>query len=298
MTLGLGLGLDKAAGFGSGSGSGSLQVNPIGAEIVIDTSLQIYLEGANASSLNPSDLSAWNDMSGNGYNFDLSISQPVYDAGNGGAVVFYNYLVAEQIGGAEPNNTGGASSSYTVPSISNSTGDFTWSWWGYFIDGTGSWLGCSGMYVDYYGLHVGSNTFSFSSPLQVWTHWSVTKSGDTWNVYQNGTLIVSTTVLIRQHLGTTFYLNNHAANDALCVKLGQVLVYNRALSDTEILQNYNASSSRFQSDLYNTWCGGSGVGYGYMQSNGQIICVCNPNGYVLSNGTCVVGNVSRGGGAT
>ena len=99
-------------------------------------------------------------------------------------------------------------------------------------------------------LAFGSNFLHLVSAQQSHLLWSflsrlvVTKSSTTYNLYTNGSLSLSGSgvdlSLTQYNLGrrgdNLFYVNG---------RIPQASIYNRALSATEILQNFNATRSRF-----------------------------------------------------
>ena len=98
----------------------------------------------------------------------------------------------------------------------------------YFFDGTNSSFS-------------NSNT---AVTTNIWYYLVVTKSSTTYNLYTNGSLSLSTTgsdlSLVQYNLGrrgdNQWYVNGQIA---------QASLYNRALSATEVSQNFNALRSRF-----------------------------------------------------
>ena len=83
----------------------------------------------------------------------------------------------------------------------------------------------------------------------IWKHVSVTfRSGVSSGtiVYLNGSGILTTTYTISNNLSNLFVGSEQNANQNANCNISQVQVYNRALSASEILQNYNATKRRYE----------------------------------------------------
>jgi len=85
------------------------------------------------------------------------------------------------------------------------------------------------------------------SPTAQWFHAVATHDGSYRRIFVNGTQI--TLAISVGHNVTSSLLQVGATNsngsEPLQGNLGQVLVYNRALSSTEIQQNYSSTRSRY-----------------------------------------------------
>ena len=75
-----------------------------------------------------------------------------------------------------------------------------------------------------------------------------TNNGSSLSIYINGTLVSSNTINVQaQHNGNGFlYLMcDYAGGNPVGGKLAVVRIYNTALSQNDITQNFNAEKSRF-----------------------------------------------------
>ena len=97
-----------------------------------------------------------------------------------------------------------------------------------------------------------NDTNLFSGSLDTWANYVFTADytsppSGTLSMYKNGTLSSTATYSsINTPLSRTRYIGTYdGANFALPGNMGQYLEYNRALSAVEILQNYNATKTRF-----------------------------------------------------
>ena len=78
-----------------------------------------------------------------------------------------------------------------------------------------------------------------------WKNVVLTFSGGTGNVYLNGTSVLNTTYNISNNSYNLFIGAEANANQYAACNIAQVLIYNRVLSNQEILQNYNATKRRY-----------------------------------------------------
>lgn len=212
---------------------------------IIDNSLVLYLDAANSKSY-ISGSTIWNDVSRSGNNGVL-INNPNFD---GSSIVFNGV-----------NN-------YATINTSIGSGDFTFNIWlkrqststavsfifGRYVDSISR--GC--MFFIQNNLlffRIGAaesldRSVAFTSPVtgSSWTN-IVASANRSSNVllYRNGLLDNQTNISTQQgNIQTLNFIG--AANGEIWFlngNLGLVQVYNRALSSTEILQNFNAMRGRF-----------------------------------------------------
>lgn len=78
-----------------------------------------------------------------------------------------------------------------------------------------------------------------------WKNVVLTFSGGTGNLYLNGSSVLNTTYNISNNLSNLFIGAEANANQYAACNIAQVLIYNRVLSNQEILQNYNAMKRRY-----------------------------------------------------
>jgi hypothetical protein len=230
-----------------------------GPNIVIN-GLVLYLDAANPKSY-ISGSTTWNDISRSGNNGTL-INGPTYSSANGGSIVFDG--IDDYV-----TNIGTTS---TFSFIQN-TAVFTLNVWVkpsilgtamYFMgnnDGTAGskgfyfgklannrlslavTYGVGGQFVMNYQL---SNYFTDTN----WVNVTASSNGSVATAYKNGVQFGSSSSTIinfstgdSQRTLAVGRVNNLGSNWSGNVAITQI--YNRALSDSEILQNYNAIKSRF-----------------------------------------------------
>ena len=215
-----------------------------GVNIVTD-GLVLYLDAANTNSYLGSG-TTWSDVSRGGNNGTL-INGPTFNSSNGGSIVFDGSNDYVDCG----NST---NLQITVGSVN-------------------VWFKCVQQGVSYNGIVVKQNAwgiFIFESKLQIYD-WGnniqrdtgINISNNTWRnvcltftqtvgnpsnnalIYVNGVLVTTTTI---KHLNNTnpFLLGyGNCCLQYLNGNISQSSIYNKALSAQEILQNYNATKSRY-----------------------------------------------------
>ena len=96
-----------------------------------------------------------------------------------------------------------------------------------------------------------STSVSVTNALNVWNHFALVRSGNSWSFYKNGTLIGTNTFIPTETLsGAAFHIGGAWSDDdylSNCMNgnVGPTMHYTRALSPSEIEQNYLAQKSRF-----------------------------------------------------
>ena len=96
-----------------------------------------------------------------------------------------------------------------------------------------------------------STSVSVANALNVWNHFALVRSGNSWSFYKNGTLIGTNTFIPTETLsGAAFHIGGAWSDDdylSNCMNgnVGPTMHYTRALSPSEIEQNYLAQKSRF-----------------------------------------------------
>jgi len=183
------------------------------------------------------------------------INGPTFSSGNGGSIKFdgvndYSSVVSNQV----------------------ITNDFTFTVWAKRDGDTATGVG--GIFGNHYHTELsGANLFFRNSSTTVniaagngatrpsfeisiprlnteWNFYAIRYSGTTYQLYFNGILLDSRTAVVVQSLNSNRYgigvwALSYLAEYYLNGKISQCLSYTRALSANEILQNYNATKTRF-----------------------------------------------------
>ena len=221
---------------------------------IVTSGLVVHLDAGNSNSY-PGSGTTWNDLSGNGNNG--TISGATYDSANGGSLSFdgTNDYVTTGTTLTDADelfaNTGTAwstSSWFNVDVIGGADKAVT---------GRGGGTGSSATYVVYINtadlrvrLRGGTITnISTSIATNTWYNVVVTWDGTTANGYLNGQFVTTLAVGTASKQTNTFTIGATASGTSseFDGKISQTLVYNKALTASEIQRNYNALKGRYTS---------------------------------------------------
>jgi hypothetical protein len=224
---------------------------------IVTEGLVLYLDAANPYSYVSGSLN-WNDLSRSQISGSLQ-NNPGYNSGNGGSIVFD--------GSNDFVDLGNSSNVTTFTSLTINTwvkpvtlplsfnqgrviirGDDSYRlYWYDNGGGTGNKLYFFSSHIGEIGLDnsVGYLTSNFTT--NVWYNITALYNGSQTQLFVNGSLVATSTgksgtisgtnnILLGKSNGNEYYLNGSMAS---------IQLYNRALTQTEVLQNYNAQKSRF-----------------------------------------------------
>ena len=234
-----------------GSGGGfKAKVLTSGIPTIDTNGLVLYLDAGNSASY-PGSGTTWLDLSGQGnhssilqagFGFDPT---PIYDPANGGSIGFggVNRYAPTSMTAFPSGNAPGTLSAWAK----TATIGGSWSW--IFAYGAQSasgarFLGINGS--NYYFGGYGNDINASGVPLDTWFNMVGVYDGSAASMYVNGILVSGPTAkswntsnvssaVGRQVSGSEYWNGNVA----------QVLVYDRALTAGEILQNFDADKARF-----------------------------------------------------
>jgi hypothetical protein len=208
----------------------------------------------------------WTDVNGLGnINNGTLINGPTFNSANGGSIVFDGVDDYAPVSSYVPPNNSSMTLNIWTKATSNASTQRTtlMSKWGSSNQGNFCWL----LFLNWFGdgnlyFLVGNssgNNYSIATmtsnlSTSQYVNFSVTYDSGNINMYRNGTLIVTTTsaytslksVLTPLTIGADW--DNGPTDTLLRYYNGNIAVsqiYSRALSSTEVLQNYNAQKSRF-----------------------------------------------------
>jgi hypothetical protein len=216
-----------------------------------ENGLVLYLDAANRNSY-PGSGTSWTDLSGNSNNGTLT-NGPTFSSNNLGSIVFdgtNDYVIDSSTVNIPTGNSSRTIQIWIYPKTDTCPlvqlgigGNQIYIMSFYNITGT-SYLFTDGINVD--------NNITFSGTnlptLNAWNHMTFGNSGQNWFYYLNGISKLSGTWSVTLNtVGQKYVIGNR---DDVSVNptngnIAQTLIYNRALTATEILQNYNATKSRF-----------------------------------------------------
>lgn len=275
--------INSTSGFNVGRRRPTRLIN-ITDNIVID-GLVLYLDAGNTASY-PGSGTTWTDLSGSGNNGTL-INGPTYNSSNNGSIVFDStddYVLVNSNTSSLPYG----SSARTV-SIWFYTNSSTWAdnVNSLFFYGTGSPGQAFG--IDFSSLPnieffswggAPSNDITFGSRYaQVgWKNITLTYDGaTTLLIYENASLTQTLTFPSSRNTAVSdVYIGSYLVSSHYDGRIANVAMYNRALTSTEIRQNFNALNSRFKVYTYtglalnkNNGLGGAANGTSIIASNGS-----------------------------
>jgi hypothetical protein len=232
-----------------------------GGPDIVTNGLVLYLDAANDRSI-VSGSTTWFDLSRNGNTGSL-INGPTYSSLNGGSIVFdgtNDYVTA----GAIPSGTDLFALSFWVYFNGNISGNldtlraaciFSGNAVGtmeLFITTSGNTAGPPYQisFTRYGGSTVGTcGAIGINMPINQYHNIVFVRDGtSSQKIYQNGTLIVTGNVSNSFTAGTLYFGGaplNPTYSGYLNGRVPNVLRYNRALSASEIRQNYHATKGRY-----------------------------------------------------
>jgi hypothetical protein len=242
----------------------ALQHNPK----IVTNGLVLCLDAGNPLSYSGSG-TVWNDLSGNGNNGTLT-NGPVFSSDNKGSIIFDGTNDNAQIDSSSILNTSVwlsfwfklnsqlSSSTTAYYTLVNIAGETTSPYRnqiyaGFNIAGIG---GSNGLKrVDIVSYEFGNattdltgcyTTTDFRTLINTWFYISGGWTGTSWKVYVNGKDETNTTQPQRAPVSVLApSLIGGSSSRYSPVSISSVNLYNRALSATEILQNYNATKGRY-----------------------------------------------------
>ena len=223
---------------------------------IVTDGLILCLDAANPNSY-VSGSTSWRDLSRGG-NIGTLTNGPTYSGTNGGSIVFdgvNDYVVI-------PNNS----------NINISTNQISFGGWFYTTktpNGGGNYqlligkstgasrqycmflsaLNTSNIYVTLTGTTFPQSDVVLSKPwaINAWNYIMLSYNGSTFNIYLNGSVVntTSTTGNITPQSYDVKIGFDPMETYIFAGRISQTSIYNRALSAAEVLQNYNATKTRF-----------------------------------------------------
>jgi hypothetical protein len=210
---------------------------------IITNGLVLSLDAANNKSY-PGSGTTWTDLSGNNNTGTLT-NGPTFNAGNQGSIVFdgTNDYVPIGTSGFPFGSSAGTLSVWAKTNTISS--GYIW------IVSYGTALGSQSRF-----LGINSSTYLFGGygddinasgvPLNTWFNMVGVYDGTNAFLYINGNLVSGPTAKSWNTIANNAQLGRQTnGGEYWNGNISQVQVYNRVLSATEVLQNYNATKSRF-----------------------------------------------------
>ena len=217
---------------------------------VVTSGLQLLLDAGNTSSYSGSG-TTWNDISGNGKNFSWTTTPNFTSAGTA------SYFSTSNL-----TANGPASNSFGVTNLSgycvivacmvNTVQQaISFNWDGGGGRGIFSHLPWSGdtIYWDQGGCCApDTRTFVYSGGSTTWNIWGLNRTSSTnRSIYKNGTILTTNTAEAADPAlnANPVVINQIGASINWDARLGVMMLYNRGLTDAEMMQNVTALRGRY-----------------------------------------------------
>jgi hypothetical protein len=213
-----------------------------GGPDIIQDGLVLALDASDKNSY-PGSGTAWTDMSGNNNSGSL-VNGPTFNSATGGSIVFDG--TNDRV--STPFKPSGYRSYFIWVRYNIITGLSN----GYSLTGTQevnayNYIGISngGYFYYYFGTNGQEVTSTILNP-NTWYYQGITLSNDGFaRAYLNGNLISTLSSGVGNTSTSEFSVGCINQNHFINGNISSVTQYNRTLSASEILQNYNAQKSRF-----------------------------------------------------
>jgi hypothetical protein len=280
--------------------SGLFASNSPANAAISSNGLILHLDAGNSSSY-PGIGITWTDLSGNGLNGSL-VNGPTYSANNGGSIALDGANDYVSIGSFSINFSSGFSASFYA-----NFGATSQSWERIFDFGTAqaqnnivaARSGNTDTFV--FELYNGSGgsfgqcAAASTISNNTWAHYAVTVDGTNCKIYKNGVLVTtnSYTALPTNVTRTSNFIgrSNWSGDGYFDSGIGEISLYNRAISGAEVWQNFKS-----QSDFCNYSMNSSGSTR-YIQVTNANGCIWNVPAGVTSIAYLLAGGGGGGGGA-
>lgn len=228
-------------------------VAPFQAPSIVSGSLKLYLDAANPSSY-PGSGSLWTDLSGNNNNVTL-INNPTFNNGNGGSIYTNGnnqYATSSYVGSATDSYTFSAwfkNDNNSEPKYLLSRGrDLEGNGWSIQLQISSSGFAAAGVVPTVpstVGIFVnGTTTLALNTWYNITAVWT---AGQSIKIYVNGVLegTTNTTGTSLRTSSSGWAIGSVATSIFTSGNNAVALVYNRVLSNAEIMTNFNVLKSRF-----------------------------------------------------
>tara|TARA_S200002703_G_scaffold68715_2_gene59638 strand:- start:149 stop:865 length:717 start_codon:yes stop_codon:yes gene_type:complete len=228
---------------------------------IVTDNLVFCVDAGNTKSY-PGSGTTWTDLSGKGNNGTLT-NGPTYSSANGGSIEFD--------GNNDYVDLGTISTSHVLQMNNPSGGGLTLSWWGYFDDSGddfqrifdksngGSASNGWAIYSDTTGSNTtdlklasagGDQVITNSYLTSTWQNWCVTwvKSSGTYVTYLNGDQDrtgTRTWDIPSSQTNARIGSWNHSTGREYNGKIASLKIYDKALTASEVKQNFNAFRGRY-----------------------------------------------------
>jgi hypothetical protein len=205
---------------------------------IVTDGLILCLNAADTNSY-PGSGTTWYDVAKT--NNGTLTNGPTFNSGNGGSIVFDGSNDYVSCGNIMPSSAYTKIVFFKISNLANSNNLISGGSSGthYFYPASGNYLKTG----HFQGAELTSNT---PISANTWYQGAVTFSTSSgFSMYQNGVNVGTDPSTSTFTGGNVVYLGCYDTSYVLSGNIALALIYNRALSASEILQNYNAQKSRF-----------------------------------------------------
>jgi hypothetical protein len=221
-----------------------------GLHQLVTDGLVLALDAANTVSY-PGSGTTWTDLSGLGNNGTLT-NGPTYSSSNGGSIIFdgsNDYVTTSLVTSLSNNVTISSwfktfNASQAGQMVIHNGSDANGNGYGFAVNNEGT---TSGEILLLYGAIAWINTGFFATSNVIYNATMVIESDNSNKLYINGNLVhsgISRTINTPTN-HTEIGRNDYPGARYFNGNIAQASIYNRALTATEITQNFNALKSRF-----------------------------------------------------
>ena len=214
---------------------------------IVTDGLVLCLDAGNTKSY-PGSGTTWTDLSGNGNNGTL-VNGVGYNSANGGSLSFDGTNDYITVSNVQPN-TNNFTISVWIYKNNNTSNDYVWD-----FGANGGTLSAgtdiSGYGFRYYNgtLGAGSNMYTQGTipNINEWYEVTITRNSGTSTMYVNGQSITSSSGDTHNISSTTLYIGRYGGGTGYehDGRMSNFKIYNKALTASEIQQNFNALRGRF-----------------------------------------------------
>jgi len=211
---------------------------------IVTSGLVLHLDAANPSSYNGLGLT-WTDISG--YNNNATLTNgPIYKSGYGG------YIDFDGVNDYAPFSTNGftfGNSSFTLSAWARTyqLPNF-WNWiisYGTGLSSQSRFLGLDDFNRYVFGGY-GNDLFSTAPTINSWFNITGVYNGSLASIYINGNLVAGPSAFSWNAVSSNAQLGRQTTGvEYWKGSIAQALVYSRNLNSSEVLQNFNATRSRY-----------------------------------------------------
>ena len=211
---------------------------------IVTDGLVLHLDAGDSASY-PGSGTTWTDLSGNGNDGTL-VNGVGFDSDNGGSLTFDGVDDRVIVSNVQPN-TNDFTISVWVYKFNNTSNDYIWD----FGENGGTLASGIDIGFRYYNvtLGLGSNIYTQGTVPEInkWYNVVISRNSGTSSMYVNGSFITSSSGDTHNISSTTLTIGDYGGNGQYSLDgyISNFLIYNKALTPSEITQNFDALKGRY-----------------------------------------------------